>query len=284
MKPLFGFDITEDKNSETYYADLFKTKSVDEEISKRLDDATNTIDSTVEKASVPTVLTIIQYLTFFYGVLVIGAMFGVDGGPKQAFENAPILSITGLIALIPAIVIWVYSKMKQKKVYAEENSEGQMKTLEDYAMEAFDNLGVPKDAKETDILLFRFRIKDGKVKMHTPTMASTPFYNHVFRVWRDGFTLYIADVASLYTFHPETFKTIRKIKKCAILPTWNKKEKYNKGEYKQYKLGSSNAGILAKPYYILVVEKDGEEYGIYFPCYELPTFEALTGLTATEEE
>lgn len=40
-------------------------------------------------------------------------------------------------------------------------------------------------------------------------------------------------------------------------------------------------GILwIKPHHILVIEQDGEEYGIYFPAYELSTFERLTGLSA----
>ena len=35
IKPLFGFDVTNDKNSNVYYADLFATKKVDESLEKR---------------------------------------------------------------------------------------------------------------------------------------------------------------------------------------------------------------------------------------------------------
>ena len=53
------------------------------------------------------------------------------------------------------------------------------------------------------------------------------------------------------------------------------------GEFKQYKLGVTYIGtIIVKPYHILEIERNGTLYGIYFPCYELATFEALTGLKA----
>ena len=279
MKPLFGFDLTNDKKNQTFYADKFLTKEVDNEILQRIDDATSAIESTIKKASVPSVLMIIQYLTFFYGIIVVGSMLGADVSFSQAFKNAPVMCVTGILSLIPATIIWFYSKMKQKKVYSDENAKVQMETLEKYADEAFDNLGVPKDCSSAaDILLFSFKCKDDNVKITSPT-----FINHVYRVYRDGYALCIADVGSLYTFPYETFKAIRKVNKAAILSTWNKDEPFNKGEYKKYKIEQTNIGIRSKPYYILEIEKDGETYGIYFPCYELPTFEALTGLTATEE-
>ena len=205
-------------------------------------------------------------------------MLGADVGFSQALKNAPVMCITGMLSLILAAVIWFYSKMKQRKVYSDENAKAQMETLEKYADEAFENLGVPKDSSSiVDILLFSFKCKDDNVKITSPT-----FLNHVFRVYRDGYTLCIADVGSLYTFPYETFKTIRKVNKAAILSAWNKEEPFSKGEYKKYKIGQTNIGISSKPYYILEIEKDGETYGIYFPCYELPTFEALTGLTVIE--
>ena len=280
MKPLFAFDRTTDKNNMTFYADKFITKKVDEEIEKKIEDATCAIESTIKKASVPAALTIIQYLAFFYGMIVIGSMIGADVGFAQALKNAPVMCITGMLSLIPATAIWFYSKMKQRKVYSDDNAKVQMQTLEKYADEAFENLGVPKDGSSAvDLLLFSFKYKDDNIKITSPT-----FLNHVNRVWRDGYALCVADVGTVYTFPHETFKAIRKVNKAAILSTWNKEEPFNKGEYKKYKIGQTNIGIMSKPYYILEIEKDGEVYGIYFPCYEIPTFEALTGLTATEEE
>ena len=48
-------------------------------------------------------------------------------------------------------------------------------------------------------------------------------------------------------------------------------------------MSQTNTGeVSIKPYYVLEIENDGDLYGIYFPCYELATFERLTGLNAQE--
>lgn len=66
--------------------------------------------------------------------------------------------------------------------------------------------------------------------------------------------------------------------------SWNKDEAYNKGVYKQYKLVEDNLGrVSGKNYQILELNSGGKRWGIYFPCYELPVFEEITGLKADEQ-
>ena len=43
---------------------------------------------------------------------------------------------------------------------------------------------------------------------------------------------------------------------------------------------SAMDNVLFDTYHILEIEKDGEIYGLYFPCYELSAIEELTGLSA----
>jgi hypothetical protein len=38
--------------------------------------------------------------------------------------------------------------------------------------------------------------------------------------------------------------------------------------------------VFCKEYHVLELEQNGEEWGIWFPPYELPAMEALTGLKA----
>ena len=61
----------------------------------------------------------------------------------------------------------------------------------------------------------------------------------------------------------------------------NKDVAFNDGEYKQYNMTANQFGqVFSKPYHVLEFEAGEEEWGIYFPCYELPTFKKLTGLDA----
>lgn len=74
------------------------------------------------------------------------------------------------------------------------------------------------------------------------------------------------------------------VKKRAVMMSWNKDEAYNKGVYKQYKLVEDNLGrVSGKNYHILELNSGGERWGIYFPRYELPVFEEITGLKADEQ-
>ena len=282
IKPLFGFDVTNDKKSNVYYADLFTSKKVDESLGKALDEKTESFESTMSSSEFSPIVTIIMYLALAFGIMVTGPMLTVEGGIPTAINNGPILCYAGIASLIVGSTLWIASKIKKKKVMKEENVSEQLDTIKSYAEASYQFLGVPNDAHDTDILMFRFTLKNGKTKPVTPPLASTPFINHSFKVFSEGDNLCVADVATVFSFPNSSLKAIHKIEKNAMLPTWNKQIAYNKGEYKKYKLSSSNIGIRSKPYYILKIEKDGELYGIYFPCYELPTFEALTGLTATE--
>ena len=67
-------------------------------------------------------------------------------------------------------------------------------------------------------------------------------------------------------------------KKGSVIRTCKLNETH--AETKELPRLSNQYGYSVKPYYILELERDGEEYGIYFPSYELPTFESLTLLHA----
>ena len=74
---------------------------------------------------------------------------------------------------------------------------------------------------------------------------------------------------------------IRTIWKSIAVPTWNKETELGKGCYKEYKLTVDKYQCVhMKKYYILEFEQNGETWGIYFPQYELPVVETLTGIKA----
>ena len=78
-------------------------------------------------------------------------------------------------------------------------------------------------------------------------------------------------------------KNIQIVKKHIRVAGWNKETPPNKGIYKQYKLTVDQYGCVhSKTYGILELERNGQSYGLYIPCYELPRIEKLTGLTAKE--
>ena len=78
----------------------------------------------------------------------------------------------------------------------------------------------------------------------------------------------------------KTFNAGTVNEKIAV-PDWNKDTPPTKGEFKQFELTVDNLNRIIVPgYHILELDCNGEKWGIYFPCYELPTFESITGLSA----
>jgi hypothetical protein len=278
MKSVFGFDVTEDKRSEKTYSELFLTKKPSEGTSSELDERVESFETTTSNAKLHPILGLLKWVGLFLVLIVLRGLLEV--GFEQAMRNAPLLMIAGILGGIVSAVLFIIGKIKKDRVYNEEDVGTQLDMLEVSAKRVFAELEVPESSIPTDILLFRFVVKDGECKAKEFGLSVTPYFNHEMRAYLKDYNLCLADVGGVYSFPLESLRRITTVKKRIILPEWNKEENYNKGIYKQYKIGSNQYGVSVKPYYILELEKDGEEYGIYFPSYELPTFESLTLLHA----
>ena len=114
-------------------------------------------------------------------------------------------------------------------------------------------------------------------------MEMFTYLNFEVKVFTEGEDVHFADLGTRYTFHRTDFRAIRTVYKRVSIPCWNKEEDPKSDKYKPYKLVVNNIGtVFFKSYHILELEREGRLYGIYFPCYELPVFEKITGLTAEE--
>lgn len=282
MKSVFGFDVTEDKRSEKTYAELFLTKKPSEGTEAELDERVESFETTANNAKLHPILGFIKWVGLFLALIVLRAL--LEAGFEQAMRNAPLLVTGGIIAGIVSATLFIIGRIKERRVLDEEDAAGKLDMLEVSAKRAFAELEVPESSIPTDILLFRFVVKDGVCKAKESGLSVTPYFNHEMRAYLKDYNLCLADVGGVYSFPLESLRRITTVKKRIILPEWNKEEAYNKGIYKQYKISSNQYGVSVKPYYILEIEKDGEEYGIYFPSYELPTFESLTLMHAEDPD
>ena len=282
IKPIFGFDVTDDKNSDKIYADQFIYKKLDGEALRQLNEAKEALDATANKAKLPIYVRTLRYVALLFGLLIVGSMFRADISLLETIRRASVLSISGILALILGGALWVFEKIREKRIFELENIQEKMDNLESAAQKASYELGIPENAYVIDVLVCNYTVKNGKVKLYTPPLASTPFINVAMRAYFTDNKLCIADAETVFSFPLGILRVGRRINKNAILPQWNKDEAYNKGEYKQYNLRSSNMGIHAKPYYVLEVERCGETLGIYFPCYERYVFENLIGISVVE--
>ncbi len=288
MKPFLGVDLTTDKKNEQVNGNEFLVAKPSNMLVQSFERSSENAEETIEKSKLPLPVRIIQWICGASGAVVaVGIIRSLlksdDISLQQAYQNAPGLFWFAGIALLVWVVLKFISTRKAKSVLETDESAQTFDNLESTCDAIFAELSVPKDSKDADILSFFYKVKDGEIKMTQKGMQMVHCINTVYKVFADSENLYIANIEGKYAFPLSSLKGIRTVKKHFSMPEWNKEERFNKGVYKQYKLTTDDYGhIHSKYYHIIEVDYNGELSGIYIPCYELPVFEELTGLKATQ--
>ena len=279
FKPIFGIDVTENKNNETVNGSEFIVRKLSEQKINEYDDKHNDVLETVEKSQSPLWIEIVKWLCLIIFLPVVMSIIKV--GFVTATQNAPILVIVGFVCGIAWVALMIYTKKKEKKVLQEEKVEERVDELVKDREAMYRELGVPEDAEYVDVLQFFYKIKKEKIVPYASGLQLTAYVNPEVKIFATEEDLYIADHESVYSLKKSEFKSITCVDKRVYVPMWNKDEEPTKGRFKPYKMTVNSYGcVIFKPYYILNIEHEGKIYGLYFPCYELEVFERLTGLKA----
>lgn len=278
MKPIFGIDCTQGKDNEQVNGSEFLVQRVSpalEQAFEKVSDETDTLEDTTK---LPLGLRIAQYVTGAVGWLLAFCLFlpTKDVTLSQAYQNAPALFWVCGVCLPVWGVLKFLAHRKQKAILAQDSANQTLSRADGVMRAIYTELGVPEDAVDVDVLMFFYKEKDGKIKFtETPLQLSTCF-NPAFKLYTDDEHFYLANLEGKYAFPLSCIGQLQEVKKRISVPEWNKDVPYNKGIYKPYKLTVNNMGmIFCKSYYILHLQIDGEDMGIYFPSYDLPAFEKL---------
>ena len=283
MKPFLGIDLTENKKNEQFNGSCFLVSQPSSAMAQAIKNSTERAEATIEHAKLPAVLRIGQWVCGAVGAIVAAGILRGLGNVtlQEAYQNASWLFWLAGGCLLVWAILKIVSTQKEKAVLGTEESTHTLSNLDSTCSAVYSELSVPADAKEVDILSFFYKVKNGEIKVCEKGMQITPYFNPVFKIYSDSDHLYIANLEGKYAFPLSAISSIRTIKKHIRIPGWNKDEGYDKGIYKQYKLTADNYGCIhCKHYHILEINHNGQLWGIYFPCYELPVFESAAGLTA----
>ena len=284
MKPFAAVDLTHDKKNEAFNGEEFCCAKPSESLSHAFHEASEQVTGILKRAALPTALKVLEWICMFLGLTTfIGILRGLGDVESlaTAYRNAgPIIWICGL-SLVGWFILWLVGRKREKAVLEDEGNEQAVSRMNGLVDAIFAELSVPSNAREVDILSFRYKEKNGKLKHILKGNSVFNYLTLVYRVFADEENLYLVDADGKYAFHKASLKAIRTKKERVILSSWNKDVPLDEGYYKQFKLQENQyGGVITKPYHILELEKDGEIWGIYFPCYDLATFEVLTGLKA----
>lgn len=288
MKPFLGIDLTVNKKNEAFNGEEFVVATPDPSLARSLESSSENAEEAIEKSKLPLPVRIGRWICGVLGVLailgILKALGGEDGvSLGEAYQNASWIFWLGGACLVTWALLMLIGLRKQKAVLEADESTQALDHLDRMCKAVFLDLKVPEDAKEVDILSFFYKVKNDEIKVCEKVLQTAPYQNPIFHIFTDSEHLYLANLEGKYAIPLSALKVIRTVKKTIPIriTEWNKDEAYNKGIYKQYKLQEDDYGCIAcKTYHILEFEHGTEQWGIYFPCYELPVIEELTGLKA----
>lgn len=287
MKPVFGIDITENKNNDSMHAEKFIGARVSPEYREALSSSSEQAEETLKKAKLPVLLGILRLIGLLcggYGILTfLNDMSEI--GFKNAFERTPLVFFIGIIGIAAFIMISILGAARERRILEGSDAAALAENIQDIAAKIYSELGVPNNAKNVDVLLFKYKLQGGEITPKADALSLTPYINFECKAFVNNNALSLADLEQRYDFPIAQMRAIHKVDKRISVPTWNKPHHHASEEYKVFKLKKDNMDCIHfKPYYILELIADGESYGIYFPSYEIDSLRALTGLEIAENE
>ena len=282
MKPLFSIDITENKKNQQVNGSELITARITDECSENLSASQAAYSSLNNKGKLSVWLEIVKLLAGCFGFMVVLILLptAITIGFGAAFMSAPVMSVIGILSLIGWGVLFVLSKVRKIQYEKTHNEEAIIRSLNEAMRAAYAMLGVPDSAENVDVLMFRYKTKDGEPIPVDTVYQTTRYINLDMKVFVKDGKLCLSDLSNLYSFGIDEIEGIKTVKKRIFFPTWNKDVAHNELMYKPYRITLKDKVYSTRPYYVLTVKHGDETYGLYFPPYELSVFERLAETTA----
>lgn len=217
----------------------------------------------------------------------------------------------GVAFLCVAVLFWLLSRKAEREAEAEPNSKPKKRGRKDdgkgkdaqpkgdgeddeqphaTVAEIFSELGVPKTAASVDVLGFKYRDRRGRFRPRGTTglNGKTVYYCYTLKWYVRNGRLLLADADGVIAVPLNEIKAIRTIRKRILLPGWTMDGSLTNEKRKPYELKTARSSygeewLSVGWYHVLAFEHKGETWGIWFPNYELPAVEKLTGLKADEK-
>lgn len=285
MKPFLGIDITENRKNQQSNGSEFRIAEPSPTLVQAFHASTDKTRELLHSSRLPAIIGFVQWLcgTFsaLFAIALLRALAGGGISPKEAYENAPRLFWAAVCCLLVWLILKVLRRKREQDVLSKDESQTAFSSLFSVWDAIFAELSVPDNAQEIDILMFFYKTKTGHIKVCDRAGIRAPYENHWFKIYKDTENLYLANLEGKYALPLSSLRGIRTVNKRIRVCSWNKDDAPTKGKYKQYKLSLDGYGcIRCKPYHILEFFHNGKTWGIWFPCYELPVWETMTGMKA----
>lgn len=283
MKIIFGIDITGNRKSTEQDGEEFIAEKITDELRKKIDEKIGAIEQLDKRAALPLPLRTVRVICGYSAFIVLAVWISFLSDGENIMKEVPWLIYATAAALAVWAVLVVISCVRRKDVCSSAEYETAIKEYSESAQKCLDYLGV-NDEEMIDVMRLKYKRKpDGSIKIiqmepgkHFINMASVAFCLNGCLCLTDHVTRFDIPISEM--------TGIRKIDRRVCLSDWNKKEKWNRGEYSQYNIKlASGGGLIIQYYYALCISHGGEDYGLYFAPYDLDAVMRLTGITEIAE-
>ncbi len=283
MKPLFGIDRTGNPENQVLNGEEFVLRQLPEETKKGIAEAREEAEKEARQGTPISrfslflnLFGLLVWLGFFILMLSVAA-----SGLRASYQSVPV----AFWLIIGGILVWLglslYHVCRKKKTPRSENALPAQALYETRVKKGLDALSVPADAPLADVFLFAYKLCGGEVLAQPFGKGDIRFFNTGIKVFVEEGRLCLADSEHVWGFSLSDLVRIKTMREKIHLPKWNKPLPPSDARYSEYAIENHRmAGIVIGEYHILEFQKEGALYGLYFPNYELPVFEALTGLRA----
>lgn len=282
-KALFCIDITNDKKSIIEEGKEFIVKEVDSFTEQQIDAVTYEVIEVEERVSIGWPLTIVLLVSKL-GTLIIGGslLASLIRTPlSKMYDNAAVMFYILPVLLVTWLSIHFYQKQSIKKVKEDDSTSNLTSRLDSIIVNAKEQLDIPETSIEMDFVSFRYKLKKENIRIVEKGM--TKYFVTNKSAFIENGNLCLADLNVVYSIPLSEISAVIKINKSLMTVNWNKDEEPGKGEYKKFKLGVNQFGmVVSKPYYIAQINHEQVDYSLYIPKYEIDIFLELTNLKVTE--
>ncbi len=278
MKNIFGFNST-DENKLVMDGSCFVTRKVSDSLNEHLEKASEDFSSLEKKQYLPAGLGIIKTLSLWLFIIVAVSILKSGVSLSQAYENAPVLIIGAPVTLLVFIALKAYELYRRKNANESAELAEHISNTEELFSLAKNELGIPENSVEIDVLSTRYVIKNDIVKKKPFGLCS--HYNQCYMMFTEKDNLCIS---SMYERVDIPLSSLRnavlsdKLRERASFSQWNKSEPYNSDTYKKYRITLNNQGSYFCGFYTIEICDVKGDFCLLIPSYDFEAFSLLTGV------
>ncbi len=280
MKELFGIDCTENKKNGDVDSVGFEAKRIGGDLEARIDAHNETAEELESSAELPPALGIIKWICALGFIAFASGLIRNIGKLSFAemYRNAPWVFWVLVLFAAVFIVLTVLGRKRGKETAGSREYSDARADLDAINEECAKQLGVPEGARKIDLLVYRYKAKDGENKL------KEEMYGHFIRcegfIFRENGCFCMSDGMVRYDIPQGDIKDIEIIKKKFFMNDWGKEGSLK--DYKEFVLeNTDNLGrVWLRSVCVMHFTMKGEEFAFRFPAYELEAVESVSGVTA----